>query len=225
MYAVDMRLRPSGSQGPVAVSLASFIHYHESDAWTWERMALTRARVVTGPPALRAHIRRTICAAVTRASDDPNRVRADAKAMRARMLRDLPGHGPWDVKLRPGGMVEVEFITQVLQLVHARDHPGVLSPTTRIALGRLRDAGLLDPAEAELLIRADHVWRTIQGMLRITVGRIGGAEVPAASADLLRAVTTAGVPAVDIAELLPKLDALAGEVRTLFARHVGDLNA
>lgn len=224
MYAVDMRLRPSGSQGPVAVSLSSFIRYHAEDAWTWERMALTRARVVTGPPQLRDHIRRTIREAINHAGD-PTKIRADATAMRARMLRDLPASGPWDVKLRQGGMVEVEFIAQVLQLIHARDVHSVLNPTTRTALRRLRDAGLLAEADARLLITADLVWRTIQGMLRATVGRIGTEGLPPASAAvLLHAVASAGVAAVDIADLLLELDELSRQVRALFSRHVGVLS-
>lgn len=225
MYAVDMRLRPSGSKGPVAVSLDSFIRYHAEDAWTWERMALTRARVVAGPPVLRARVRETIRDAIRR-GDDPTRIRSDATAMRARMIRDLPFHGPWDVKLRPGGLVEVEFISQVLQLIHARDHPSVHNPATRLALRRLRDAGALCSADAEVLTQAHHVWRTIQGMLRITVGQLGtGALPPASTGPLLRAVADAGIQAVDIPALLLKLDDVSRRVRTLFTRHVGVLDA
>ena len=169
LYAVDMRLRPSGNKGPVAVSLAAFRRYHAEAAWTWERMALTRARVIAGPPALRARVEAAIAEAIA-AAGEPARIRADAAAMRARMARDLPPDGPWDVKLRPGGQIEVEFIAQVLQLVHAREIPAVCSPTTRVALERLAGAGELDAADAALLVRADRVWRTVQGMLRITVG-------------------------------------------------------
>ncbi len=224
MYAVDMRLRPSGRQGPVAVSLASFIRYHASDSWTWERMALTRARVVAGPPALRARVRRTIREAIHRA-DDPVKIKADATAMRVRMLRDLPSQGPWDVKLRAGGLVEVEFIAQVLQLVHVRDHPAVQNPTTRSALHRLRQAGLLDPRDADLLVRADHLWRTVQGILRITVGQVSTDDLPLSPAHLLlQAVAAAGTAAVGVPELLRDLDALAQQVRTLFTKYVGVLD-
>ena len=116
---------------------------------------------------------------------DAERIRADAASMRARMLRDLPPDGPWDVKLRAGGQIEVEFIAQVLQLIHARATPELCSPTTRIALSRLAKAGLLPADDAALLIRADHVWRTVQGMLRITVGRGAHKELPEASAQAL----------------------------------------
>ena len=75
----------------------------------------------------------------------PDRIRADAASMRARMLRDLPPDGPWDVKLRAGGQIEVEFIAQVLQLIHAREAPELCSPTTRIALARLAEAGCCRP--------------------------------------------------------------------------------
>ena len=64
LYAVDMRLRPSGNKGPVAVSLEAFRRYHEHDAWTWERMALTRARVIAGPAALRERVRHAIATAI-----------------------------------------------------------------------------------------------------------------------------------------------------------------
>ncbi len=93
LYAVDMRLRPSGNKGPVAVSLASFVRYHEADAWTWERMALTRARVRDRRSAdLCERVQAAIAAAMaTRAA--PAAIRADATAMRVRMLRDLPRAG------------------------------------------------------------------------------------------------------------------------------------
>jgi glutamate-ammonia-ligase adenylyltransferase len=223
LYAVDMRLRPSGNKGPVAVSLGAFRGYHAADAWTWERMALTRARVVAGPASLRRQIEATIGEAITTAGE-PDRIRSDAAAMRTRMLRDLPPDGPWDVKLRAGGQVEVEFIAQVLQLIHARQDPGVCSPTTRIALTRLRDARHLPRADAALLIRADRVWRTVQGMLRITIGRTAPAELPEATArPLLRAAAAAGAPAVDLPALRASLDALAAEVRAAFVRHVGEI--
>jgi [glutamine synthetase] adenylyltransferase / [glutamine synthetase]-adenylyl-L-tyrosine phosphorylase len=223
LYAVDMRLRPSGNKGPVAVSLSSFRRYHAEDAWTWERMALTRARVIAGAPQFRVRIEAAIVEALA-AVRDPEKVRADAAAMRARMARDLPPDGPWDVKLQVGGMVDVEFIAQVLQLVHARRHTGVCSQTTRIALRRLADAGLLAEDDAALLIRADRIWRTVQGMLRITVGRMTTEDLPEVSVrPLLRAVNAAGVQAVDLPGLRATLGALARDVRAAFIRLVGEI--
>ena len=216
LYDVDMRLRPSGNKGPVAVSLGGFRLYHLQDAWTWERMALTRARVIAGPAVLRGRVQQAIAAAI---ADDASTVRADAAAMRARMLRELPPDGPWDVKPRPGGQIEVEFIAQVLQLLHAGTTPEVLHQTTREALRRLGEAGVLPKTDAALLIRADHAWRTVQGMLRITVGRDAGETLPEASArPLLRAMG-----ATDLAGLRAELEALAVEVRGAFVRYVGSV--
>jgi glutamate-ammonia-ligase adenylyltransferase len=224
LYAVDMRLRPSGNKGPVAVSLSAFRRYHSESAWTWERMALTRGRVVAGPPAMRRKVEKAIAETIT-GGGDPARLRADAVAMRNRMLRDLPQDGSWDVKLRPGGQVEVEFVAQILQLVHAGKHRKLCHPTTRIALRRLRDAGLLPRADADLLIHADHVWRTVQGMLRLTVGRGAPDLLPEASArPLLRAAAQAGINAVDQPALRAGLDELARAVRIVFEQHVGRLS-
>jgi glutamate-ammonia-ligase adenylyltransferase len=220
LYQVDMRLRPSGNKGPVAVSLAAFRRYHAEDAWTWERMALTRARVVAGPPAIRARVRAAIDAAVA-ASGEPAHIRADAAAMRSRLARELPPDGPWDVNGRPGGLMEVEFVAQALQLVHARAHPRVCSPTTRTALARLAAAGLLPRGDARALIRADLLWRTIQGMLRITVGRNPPARLPGASAaPLLRATG-----AVDLSALEATIDEAAHAVRAAFVRHLGEIGS
>ncbi len=221
LYAVDMRLRPSGNKGPVAVSLGGFRRYHAEDAWTWERMALIRARVVAGPRALGKRVEAAIRDAILAA--DPARVREDARAMRGRLARDLPPGGPWDVKLRPGGLMEVEFVAQALALVHARVHPEILSPTTRVALARLRDAGLLDPADAALLIRADTAWRGVQGILRLVLGRaMRGDPPPAALAALAQTVGGLRPGEADLPSLRAALDSLAAEVRAAFTRLVGD---
>ncbi|HET9019419.1 MAG TPA: glutamine-synthetase adenylyltransferase, partial [Acetobacteraceae bacterium] len=224
MYAVDMRLRPSGNKGPVAVSRTAFERYHAAEgggAWTWERMALTRARVVAGPPSLRARVSAAIRAAIA-AGGEGAAIRADAAAMRARLARELPARGVWDVKHRAGGGMEVELLAQALQLVHAPAHPDLPDPSTRVALTRLGAAGLLPAADAALLVRADRAWRTVQGMLRLTEGRVPADQLSAASAEaLLRAAAGVGVAAVDVASLRATFDALADEVRALFVKHVG----
>ncbi|HTR15799.1 MAG TPA: bifunctional [glutamine synthetase] adenylyltransferase/[glutamine synthetase]-adenylyl-L-tyrosine phosphorylase [Acetobacteraceae bacterium] len=216
LYPVDMRLRPSGRHGPVAVSLAAFRRYHRADAWTWERMALTRARVVAGGERLRARVRASIREALRQAGD-PETVRHDAATMRVRMLRDLPGKGAFDVKPRPGGLMEVEFIAQVLQLVHAR-HRGVLNSNTEAAFRRLGAAGLLAPSDAALLTEADRQWRAVQSLLRITLGPAAPATVPGPVAERIARAT--GLPA-EPAALEAGLDALALRVREAFTRLVG----
>ncbi len=219
LYDVDMRLRPSGGQGPVAVSLSSFVRYHET-AWTWERMALTRARIVAGPPRLAARVRQAIRDAVL-APRPPETILADAAAMRARLARDLPQRGPWDVKNRSGGLIEVEFVAQALQLVHA-GRPRVLHPTTAIALARLAAAGLLGAGDAALLIHADRLWRGIIGLLAITVGRTPPAGLPAPVIGALAGVAGLGQKEpTGEAALSTALDAVAEQVREAFIRLIG----
>ncbi len=208
LYDIDMRLRPSGNKGPVAVSLPAFVRYHAESAWTWERMALTRARVVAGSPAMRARVGRAIAGAIARPCPT---TRADAAAMRGRLLRDLPGTSPWDVKLRPGGGMEVEFIAQTLQLVHGAVPGG---QCTRVALAGLGAAGHL-PEWADL-VAADRLWRTIQSMVRITAGR-GAATLPdTAAAALYRAA------GLDPAQFPATVAAEAARVRAAFIDHVGE---
>ena len=215
LYAVDMRLRPSGNKGPVAVSLASFRLYHAADAWTWERMALTRARVVTGPPALCEALNEALTAAL--AAGDPALIRPDAAAMRARMLRDLPPHGPWDVKLMPGGQVEVEFVVQTGLLLTPSARP---APTIRLAAGGLLAASALSLEDAAVLTEADRLWRTIQGLLRITVGPRPPPVLPEAAMDALLRAT--GI--CDEAAFHAKMAGLSASVRAVFNRRVGSVD-
>ncbi|MFC4165839.1 bifunctional [glutamine synthetase] adenylyltransferase/[glutamine synthetase]-adenylyl-L-tyrosine phosphorylase [Teichococcus aestuarii] len=232
LYEADMRLRPSGNKGPVATSLSAFTRYHAESAWTWERMALTRARCVAGPPALRRRIGQAVRGAIIAHAGET--AIADAVAMRARMLRDLPVDGPWDIKAMPGGMVEVEFIAQALQLAHAARQPKVLAPTTRLALANLARARLLPAAEAETLIAADRLWRTTLGLLRLTLGRWRQEALPApTAAALLRATAPllgqAGVDAgadagaVDLPAFRQQMRIQAEQVRDIFERRLGQL--
>ncbi len=141
LYEVDTRLRPSGAQGPLAVSLDSFSRYQHEQAWTWEHMALTRARPLFGPSAGREELA-TIIAGVLSKRRDPARLRADVLAMRAEMARHKPASGPLDAKLARGGLVDVEFLVHYLQL---RDGIG-LNPDLASAIAALVEAGQLPQA-------------------------------------------------------------------------------
>jgi glutamate-ammonia-ligase adenylyltransferase len=217
LYEVDMRLRPSGNKGPVAVSLSAFERYHRESAWTWERLALTRARVVTGPKNLAARTGRALTRAL--AEGDRTHIAADTVAMRRRLLAELPPHGPWDMKLRRGGLLEVEFLAQALQLTHIA-RKTVLHPTTRVALARLAQAGALEHAEAARLIQADQAWRACQGLLRICEGRaVPRSLAPPLEARLLHALDRIGLqPGRSLAQ---RLQGLAEDVSAAFARHLG----
>ncbi|WP_043340516.1 bifunctional [glutamine synthetase] adenylyltransferase/[glutamine synthetase]-adenylyl-L-tyrosine phosphorylase [Belnapia moabensis] len=224
LWEVDMRLRPSGNKGPVAIRLAGLEQYHRENAWTWERMALTRARPVAGPPALKRRINEILRAAMLKPGAADVAL-ADATAMRARMLRELPAEGPWDVKAMPGGLIEVEFIAQALQLAHAPREPRILATTTRTALARLGQHGILPAEEAATLIAADRLWRTVLGLVRLTIGKSRDVALPApAEAALLRAVGPLLDPRpVDLSALRAQMQNMAGTVRAIFERRVGVL--
>lgn len=168
LYEVDMRLRPSGNAGPIATSLAAFRQYQESDAWTWEHMALTRARPLTGPEALKDKVAKII-REVLITPRDPDKLVVDVSDMRARMDKERHTDIPWEIKSYRGGLVDIEFLSQYLQLRHGHDHPEILHPTTRVALGNLRDAQLLDVDTATMLIETLDRWHALQGLLRLTV--------------------------------------------------------
>ena len=141
MYEVDTRLRPSGTQGPIAVSLDSFARYQGQDAWTWEHMALCRARPLYGTAPDRAALAAMI-GAVLSTPRDPHVLRADVLKMRGDIARHKPPKGPLDVKLARGGLIDAEFILHYLQL---RDHLG-LDPDLGQAIDDLARAGLVPVA-------------------------------------------------------------------------------
>ncbi|HEX5778134.1 MAG TPA: bifunctional [glutamine synthetase] adenylyltransferase/[glutamine synthetase]-adenylyl-L-tyrosine phosphorylase, partial [Xanthobacteraceae bacterium] len=118
LYDVDLRLRPSGRAGPVATSLESFHLYQREEAWTWEHMALTRARVVSAAPDFRARVEREI-REVLCAERDPGIVARDVAEMRGAVAEEKGEDDRWDLKYAAGGLVDLEFIAQYLQLVHA----------------------------------------------------------------------------------------------------------
>lgn len=140
LYEVDTRLRPSGAQGPMAVSLDAFARYQRENAWTWEHMALARARVLYGGKAGRAELE-GIIRSVLEQPRDPAKLRAEVLEMRSTMAQHKPAKGPLDVKLARGGLVDVEFITHYLQL---RDHLA-LEPEIAAALAALVAAGKVAP--------------------------------------------------------------------------------
>ncbi|MFN4113248.1 MAG: bifunctional [glutamate--ammonia ligase]-adenylyl-L-tyrosine phosphorylase/[glutamate--ammonia-ligase] adenylyltransferase [Sphingomonadaceae bacterium] len=141
LYEVDTRLRPQGTQGPLAASVESFARYQREDAWTWEHMALTRARVLVGSSAARAEVEQAIEGVLMR-HRDPATLRADVLKMRGDMAANKPPRGVLDAKLLRGALVDLEFLVHYLQL---RDREA-FSPDLGVAVGRLVAAGLLDPA-------------------------------------------------------------------------------
>jgi [glutamine synthetase] adenylyltransferase / [glutamine synthetase]-adenylyl-L-tyrosine phosphorylase len=134
LYEVDTRLRPSGAKGPLAVSLEGFAHYQRKEAWTWEHMALCRARPVFGSVTARADVQ-SIIAGILAAPRDSGALIADALKMRADMAVHKPPRTPLDVKLCAGGLVDLEFAVHVTQLREGRGFEPDLGAALK-ALGR-----------------------------------------------------------------------------------------
>jgi len=185
LYEVDMRLRPSGSQGPVATKLSSFIDYQEGSAWTWEHLALTRARVVAGPADLRGAINGTIKVVLTRPRDRAA-VAEEVKLMRAKIAEEKGTGDIWDLKQVRGGLIDLEFLAQFLQIVNAADHADVLDQNTEMALAKVSAAGVLAPGDAEILIPAARLYHTLTQVLRLCLDKpFAAAEAPLALRELL----------------------------------------
>ncbi|HXJ00234.1 MAG TPA: hypothetical protein VNH44_03360, partial [Micropepsaceae bacterium] len=214
LYDVDMRLRPSGNQGPVAVSFDTFVDYHRERSWTWERMAFTRARVISGPDDLRTRIEDAIAAFLTRSADVAE-IRRDARAMREKMAAQFPGRDIWDIKFAPGGLVDLEFIAQTLQLCHAHANPDVLAQNTIAALEKLQAAGVLVATDADRLIAAARLEHGVTQVLRIAVEGPFNSETATRG---LKALLARAGAAPDFAALEAHLAETESEIRTIFNR-------
>lgn len=186
LYEVDTRLRPQGEKGPLAVGLSAFARYQQEEAWTWEHMALTRARALTGSPAARAAVQAVVDAVLDRPRE-PVKLRADVMAMRAQMAAHKPPQGPLDAKLARGGLVDLEFLIHYLQL---REQAG-FTPDLGTALERLSAAGHV----------ARDLARHLELMSRVLVGArllapdLAVPEGPAAAV-LAQQTGTADMPAL-----------------------------
>lgn len=140
LYDVDIRLRPSGDQGPLVVSVDSFARYQREEAWVWEHMAMLRARPVYGSAAVRTELTQLLAGLHARPRITADLIR-EALAMRAKIAAHKPPAGPLDVKAGPGGLIDLEFALHVTQLSHGKG----LDPAIAVALAELVDAGLVDP--------------------------------------------------------------------------------
>ena len=167
LYEVDMRLRPSGAKGPVAVAFPTFGDYYRTEAETWEFMALTRARVVwSNAPAFAADVDLAIESALRQPRDVGGLAR-DVREMRALIAQEKPATGLWDMKLAPGGLVDIEFAAQFLQLAHA-PAGGPLRAGTADALEALAAAGLAGSVGP--LLEAWTLQQNLTQMLRLALG-------------------------------------------------------
>ncbi len=168
LYDVDMRLRPSGRSGPVAVSVTAFDRYQHEEAWTWELMALTRLRTVAGDDALCVRMSTIAKDAIAHGHIVPDQRKLDILDMRQRLWRERPPRGPWDLKLADGGLIDLEFILQQEMLLAA--DPSLIEATVIDCIEGLFKRGLLSPDEAETLSSGFTFLQSIQQIQRLAVG-------------------------------------------------------
>ncbi|MBY6260516.1 bifunctional [glutamine synthetase] adenylyltransferase/[glutamine synthetase]-adenylyl-L-tyrosine phosphorylase [Azospirillum sp. 412522] len=219
LYEVDMRLRPSGNAGPLATSLDAFVKYQATDAWTWEHMALTRARVIGGDPELAGRVSAAIRSVLT-GPRDADRLLWDVADMRRRIEKEFGTTNVWNVKYARGGLIDIEFIAQYLQLRFAHERPDILHIGTAKALRCADRTGALTPEVAEDLESALRLWRRVQGFLRLTTA--GVLDPNQVSPSLLTGLVRAAFPgehelgAVDFPELDHRIRAVAARAHGHF---------
>ena len=210
LYDVDTRLRPSGAQGPLVVSLDSFERYQQESAWTWEHLALARARPVFGRQADRDTAQAIIDATLSRPRDRSKLV-ADVVAMRTDIATHKAIKGPLDVKLGEGGLIDLEFAVHFAQL-----SSGIgLSPDLRRAITALAAAGLVEPA----LGRAHDLLTRLLVVLRLVAPDL---QIPAAPS---RALVARACHADDWDDLLAQLADARQVVTTAWQDVMGGTDA
>jgi [glutamine synthetase] adenylyltransferase / [glutamine synthetase]-adenylyl-L-tyrosine phosphorylase len=242
LYEVDLRLRPSGNKGPVATSVRAFSKYQAEEAWTWEHMALTRARAVAGDVSLCAEARALIDEVLARPRDQA-KLLADLTEMRGLIEQEKPPRDIWDVKLIPGGLIDIEFIAQYLSL-SARAGGWLPAPEDDEAAGLLAGSGpeptgqsidhnectsteatlktlgpdALGEEVTESLRTALALWSAHAQIVRLcTEGDFAPKEAPAGLIDL---VVRAG-QAPDLASLEADFKATSKRIRAIFRQVTG----
>ncbi|CAO3414938.1 bifunctional [glutamine synthetase] adenylyltransferase/[glutamine synthetase]-adenylyl-L-tyrosine phosphorylase [Azospirillum endophyticum] len=219
LYEVDMRLRPSGNAGPLATSLDAFVKYQATDAWTWEHMALTRARVIGGDAGLAGRVSAAIREVLT-SPRDADRLLWDVADMRRRIEKEFGTTNVWNVKYARGGLIDIEFIAQYLQLRFGQERPDILHIGTAKALRCAARTGALAPEVAADLESTLRLWRRVQGFLRLTTA--GVLDPNQVSPSLLAGLVRAAFPderepdAVDFPELDRRIRAVAARAHGHF---------
>jgi [glutamine synthetase] adenylyltransferase / [glutamine synthetase]-adenylyl-L-tyrosine phosphorylase len=218
LYKVDMRLRPSGRSGPLATQIDGFAAYQENDAWTWEHLALARARVVSAPPQFAARVEEVIRSVLCRARD-PEMVAGDVLEMRKAIAAEKGDGERWNLKYVAGGLIDIEFIAQYLQLIHAAQTPDILDTSTTQVLDRAWRLGLLKAEDAEVLRRAVRLYHDLTQILRLC---LPGQFDPKAAAPGLSGLLTRAADVPDFATLDAFIGETQSKVRASFNRILGE---
>lgn len=213
LYEVDMRLRPSGNKGPVATRINSFAKYQAEEAWTWEHMALTRARILVGDESLVAEAEDIFRTVLGRKRDTVTTAK-DVTEMRALIDQEKPPKDIWDLKLVPGGLIDIEFIAQFLALVAPAR--GAALPDKALPTGdALAELGvaMMDPNDLETVQGALSLYTEISQVVRLCVD--GGFDPKEAPAGLVDRVCRAG-DCPDVRTLEAEIRRVSKAIRKIF---------
>jgi glutamate-ammonia-ligase adenylyltransferase len=202
LYDVDLRLRPSGRQGPLATQLSAFTLYQREAAETWEHMALTRARVVAGDASLSAEIA-DVVGATLRGARDPAKLAREVREMRELIAKAKGDADPWDLKLVGGGLLDIEFIAQFLILAHGRERPELIDVSTRAVIAKAGELGLLASEDCAVLADAHRLYTDATQIMRLTVA--GPFDPSRAASGVKRRIADAAA--------LPDFEVLAGSIK------------
>ena len=228
VYQIDTRLRPSGNQGPLVTSLPAYERYHQSSAQAWERQALTKARVVAGPAKLAARIS-AATARIVYERPLPADLKREIYRLRGRMEAEIAKEGEelLNIKTGRGGMVDVEFLVQYMQLIHGPDHPSLRLPNTLKTLEALQAAGLLSSAESETLSSGYKFLRRLENKLRLVHDQSIN-EISTDRASLLKLARRLGYPERPRRPdevLREDYSKVTEKVRAIFQRYLGSADS
>ncbi|HET7411020.1 MAG TPA: bifunctional [glutamine synthetase] adenylyltransferase/[glutamine synthetase]-adenylyl-L-tyrosine phosphorylase, partial [Pararhizobium sp.] len=218
LFPVDMRLRPSGNKGPIATSLNSFRKYQSEEAWTWEHMALSRARVVAGDDGLGREAEAVFADILSRPRD-LKKLAKDVREMRELIEEEKPPRGIWDLKLIPGGVIDIEFIAQFLTLAApAEGVPLDRTDTGTLATLKALARQMIGANEAEALVGAHGLYTEVSQLVRLCIdGDFDPSDAPTGLVDLV----CKAADAPDIKALEARLKETSAGVREAFRRAVG----
>jgi glutamate-ammonia-ligase adenylyltransferase len=214
LYEVDTRLRPGGSDGPLATHLDAFDQYFEKTAWTYEHMALVKARVAaTNDPLFAERVMAVVGRHVLKPRD-PEKLRHDVVDMRGRIAQQYPTQNPWALKHIRGGLVDLDFIAQYLVLKYGHAHPTLWHRSARRVYERAASLHLMDGTCAQQLIEAKKFLSDLLSLERLSAP--GGTVTDAAPIGLKRLLAE-GMKAADFEQLLSQVLAMEENVRHGFA--------
>lgn len=211
LYELDLRLRPSGNKGPVASRLSAFAIYQNTEAWTWEHMALTRARVVSAHDSFRVSIDEVIRSVLTK-QRDIKKVNQEVAEMRALIEKEKPAKGLWDMKLMPGGLVDLEFIAQAAAM-SGRSHRQNQTGTSAIL--QSLEFPQLDLNDCNLLVSAHQLFSSMTQILRLCLREEVDEKLMSKS---LFEIMCSVSELPDITTLEAHIKDTAEQVRTIFNR-------